>query len=81
MLSKIHCFVYLTVVHPLLTAVLPFLKSSLVVRWLMYLGTLPRIVSVPDPNQPQRGSLPVCDPHWGWFESGDETSPRVLLVG
>ena len=42
------------------------------------------IVSAPDPNQPQRGSLPVSrtgrecdtgsDPCWGWFGSGTETS-------
>ena len=36
------------------------------------------IVSAPDPNQPQRGSLPVSrdtgsDPRWGWFGSGAET--------
>ena len=28
------------------------------------------VVSVPDPNQPQRGSLPVSDLRWGWFGSG-----------
>ena len=34
------------------------------------------LVSVPDPNQPQRRSLPVScdrDPRWGWFGSGAET--------
>ena len=35
------------------------------------------LVSVPDPNQPQHGSLPArdtrCDPHWGRFGSGAET--------
>ena len=36
------------------------------------------LVSAPDPNQPQRGSLLVSrdtgsDPRWGWFGSGTET--------
>ena len=38
------------------------------------MGTRLLVVSVPDPNQPQRGSL---DPRWGWFGSGAET--RLLV--
>ena len=49
-----------------------------------------RVVSVPDPNQPQRGSLPVSltlpahdtrwDPCWGWFGSGAETRPSAIAL-
>ena len=42
-------------------------------------------VSVPDPNQPKRGSLPVShdtgsDPCWGWFGSGTETTSRLAYI-
>ena len=41
-------------------------------------------IAIPDPNQPQRGSLPVSrdagsDPRWGWFGSGTETSIAIAM--
>ena len=52
-----------------------------------YVNTLPQcspasvglaLVSQARPNQPQRGSLSVCDPRWGWLGLACET--RLALI-